>query len=76
LVGETEVLGENLPQNYLFHYKSHMFSLETTYFLVGFEFFAAVVMKCPISCLLQAGFLLGLFFKPENGCDMFLRNVV
>jgi hypothetical protein len=25
--------------------------------------------------LLQAGFLLGLFFDPENGGDMFLLNV-
>jgi hypothetical protein len=25
--------------------------------------------------LLHAGFLLGLFFGPENGGDMFLRNV-
>jgi hypothetical protein len=23
-------------------------------------------------CLLHAGFLLGLFFDPENGCYMFL----
>jgi hypothetical protein len=23
----------------------------------------------------HAGFLLGLFFDPEDGCDMFLRNV-
>jgi hypothetical protein len=22
-----------------------------------------------------AGFLLGLFFKPENGSDIFLRNI-
>jgi hypothetical protein len=26
-------------------------------------------------CLLHAGFLLGLFFNPEDGSDMFLRNV-
>jgi hypothetical protein len=25
--------------------------------------------------LLQAGFLLGLFFDPEDGGDMFFRNV-
>jgi hypothetical protein len=25
--------------------------------------------------LLQAGFLLGLFFEPEDGGDMFLRNI-
>jgi hypothetical protein len=24
---------------------------------------------------LHAGFLLGLFFNPENGADMFLQNV-
>jgi hypothetical protein len=27
------------------------------------------------SYLLHAGFLLGLFFYPEDGGDMFLRNV-
>jgi hypothetical protein len=27
LAGETEVLGENLPQCYFMHYKSHMFCL-------------------------------------------------
>jgi hypothetical protein len=26
-------------------------------------------------CLLHAGFLLGLLFSPENGGDMFLRNL-
>jgi hypothetical protein len=26
-------------------------------------------------CLLHAGFLLGLLFYPEDGGDMFLRNV-
>jgi hypothetical protein len=26
-------------------------------------------------CLLHAGLLLGLYFDPENGGDMFLRNV-
>jgi hypothetical protein len=59
--------------------------------LVGFEVLTAVVMKntilwdiTPCSPLkvnlllatcLHAGFLLGLFFGPENGGDMFLRNV-
>jgi hypothetical protein len=27
-----------------------------------------------VTCF-HAGFLLRLFFDPENGCDMFLRNV-
>jgi hypothetical protein len=31
-----------------------------------------VIMRC--SYLLHAGFLLGLFFDPENRVDMFLRN--
>jgi hypothetical protein len=27
------------------------------------------------SCVLHAGFFLGLFFDPEDGADMLLRNV-
>jgi hypothetical protein len=54
--------------------------------IVRFEVFTAVVMKSTIfwnitSCspllatCFHAGFLLGLFFDPEDGGDMFLRNV-
>jgi hypothetical protein len=33
-------------------------------------------LKYSFSCwLLHAGFLLGLLFNPEDGGDMFLRNV-
>jgi hypothetical protein len=30
---------------------------------------------CSACCLLHAGLLLGLFFDPEDGRDVFLRNV-
>jgi hypothetical protein len=30
---------------------------------------------CSVGYLLQAGFLLGLSFNPENGSGMFLRSV-
>jgi hypothetical protein len=30
---------------------------------------------CSACCLLHAGFFLGLFFEPEYGYDIFLRNV-
>jgi hypothetical protein len=52
---------------------------------IGFEVLTAVVIKTSIiwdimhnvkhCCLLHAGFLLGLFFDPEYGGDIFLRNV-
>jgi hypothetical protein len=51
---------------------------------VGFEVLTAVVMKssifwditpCNRATYFHAGFLLGLFFDPEHGGDMFLRNV-
>jgi hypothetical protein len=52
---------------------------------VGFEVSTAVVMKSTIfwditPCSLlatcfQAGFLLGIFLDPEDGGDMFFRNV-
>jgi hypothetical protein len=51
-------------------------------FLVGFEVITAVVMKSYIfwdimlcSLLLAICFMLGLFFDPEDGGDMFLQNV-
>jgi hypothetical protein len=28
-----------------------------------------------VGCLLHAGFLLGLLLNPEDGDDMFLRNI-
>jgi uncharacterized protein involved in propanediol utilization len=43
----------------------------------GFGALTTVVMKCPIygiATCFHAGFLLGLLFDPEDGCDMFLRN--
>jgi hypothetical protein len=43
----------------------------------GFGVLTAVVMKRSISGIatcFHAGFLLGLLFDPEDGCDMFLRN--
>jgi hypothetical protein len=34
------------------------------------------IRQAELGCyLLHAGFLLGLFFDPEDGGDMFLRNV-
>jgi hypothetical protein len=45
--------------------------------VVGFEVLTAVVMKSRaliVTCL-HAGFLLSLLFNPEDGGDMFLRNV-
>jgi hypothetical protein len=48
---------------------------------VGFEVLTAVVMTVlysgntkPYSFVLQAGFLLGLLFGPEEDDDMFLRS--
>jgi hypothetical protein len=42
---------------------------------IGFEVLTAVVMKSMKQVACRAGFLLGLFFSPEDGSDMFLRNV-
>jgi hypothetical protein len=52
---------------------------------VGFEVLAPVGMRicvlwgitsCTSACyLLHAGFLLDLFFDPEDGTDMFFRNI-
>jgi hypothetical protein len=33
------------------------------------------LLICSASCLLHSGFLLGLLFYPDDGGDMFLRNV-
>jgi hypothetical protein len=48
---------------------------------IGFEVFTAVIMKSSVfwgngsAChLLHAGFLLDLFFDPEDGGEMFFRN--
>jgi hypothetical protein len=32
-------------------------------------------MKASDFCLLFVGFLLGLFFRPEGGSNMFLQNI-
>jgi hypothetical protein len=33
------------------------------------------IMHAPLATCIQAYFLLGLFFDPEDGSEMFLRNV-
>jgi hypothetical protein len=53
---------------------------EDNVYHVGFEVSTEVVMKSIIfwdmaSHLLTCGFLLNYFFDPEDGDDMFLRNV-
>jgi hypothetical protein len=35
----------------------------------------AVLPELPAAICFHSGFLLGLFFDPEDGSDMFLRNV-
>jgi hypothetical protein len=42
------------------------------WFLYNPKFWQA---DCSVCYMLHAGFLLGLFFDPEDGGDMFLRNV-
>jgi hypothetical protein len=37
--------------------------------------FLLAPIKAVLSTSVHAGFLLGLFFDPEDGSDMFLRNV-
>jgi hypothetical protein len=37
---------------------------------IGKFFIDAMLATC-----FHSGFLLGIFFDPEDGCDMFLRNV-
>jgi hypothetical protein len=49
-----------------------MFAWNKRYFVD--EILTVVVMKSRATCF-HAGFLLSLFFDPEDGGDMFLRNV-
>jgi hypothetical protein len=46
---------------------------------IGFEVLTAVLMKSSIfwdiAPIIHPGFLLGLFFDPDDIDDMFLRNV-
>jgi hypothetical protein len=37
--------------------------------------FGGTSFFCRLSLLIHADFLLGLFFEPEDGGDLFLRNV-
>jgi hypothetical protein len=39
------------------------------------EFFSAGYKSSSACHLIRAGFTVGLFFDPEDGDDMFLRNV-
>jgi hypothetical protein len=57
--------------------KKVVFTISRSYEHVGFEVLTAVVMKFQVllaSCF-HAGFLLGLFFDPEDRGNMFLQNV-
>jgi hypothetical protein len=40
----------------------------------GYEEFYVMGYNSPRDTCFHAGFLLGLFFDPEDGGDMFLRN--
>jgi hypothetical protein len=42
---------------------------------VSEEHIASIFSRALLATCFQAGFRLGLFFDPEDGGDMFLRNV-
>jgi hypothetical protein len=48
LVGETEVLGKNLPQRYFVHNKSHMAPARTLVAAVGSQRLTAWAMSRPV----------------------------
>jgi hypothetical protein len=59
-------------------YSVFLTHVSTTDESVGFEVIPVVVMKSSSNCacyLLRVNLFLGLFFDPEGGGDIFLRNV-
>jgi hypothetical protein len=73
LTGEIEVLGENLPRRHFVHHKSHLPYTGANPGRRGGK--PATNRFSYGAALFVAGLFIYLIFVPEDGDDMFLRNV-